>query len=220
MGVPSAKLLAGPEPLNINQMIVVHEYFAPGVPHSCETTQHLKAVASGLYTLKRKLVGAPNHGLGALAPCDTVGMPEALAVAASRWAHTSGAANDYAIMHADFKARNLRFDGLRISAIYDFESLRVCSESYLVGYSSVAFTGGHERLNVNFDIATARAFVAAYEQARGQRFSAVQTKAAYGGMIHSLIRMGRLVVMGGSLTADGLADRVMAFEAAMTSRHP
>jgi hypothetical protein len=212
MGIPCAKLLSGPEPLNDDRMIVVHDYFAPGAPHSCTTPGHLKAVAKGLYALKRKSEGAPHNGLAAVGPCNAPDLPPQLISIAERWAHLREVADDWAIMHGDFKARNLRFDGVRISAIYDFDGLSIGSESYVVGYSSVVFSGGHERVALNFDLHTARAFIAAYEDARGERFTKVQREAAHGGMIHSLIRMGRLLILGGAVTADDLANRIEAFE--------
>ncbi|BCJ90466.1 hypothetical protein IZ6_12010 [Terrihabitans soli] len=212
MGVPCARLLAGPELLDDDRIIVVHEHFAPGVPHSCETPEHLAAVASALHTLRQKMNGAPYQGLGQMAVCPTSGMPQRLMELLEKWAFTVNSAEDWAIMHGDFKARNLRFEKARVSAIYDFESLTIGSEAHIVGYSSVVFSGGSERLAINFDLDTARAFIAAYEKARREPFSNVQREAAHGGMIHAMAYMGRLLLLGKALSADELTDQIIAFE--------
>jgi hypothetical protein len=83
------------------------------------------------------------------------------------------------IGHTDWRAENLRFDGSRITAVYDWESLKHTPEAMLVGGAAFAFTadwseppsGRHAP-----SVEEARAFVGEYEQARGKAIEGSQRR--------------------------------------------
>lgn len=75
--------------------------------------------------------------------------------------------------HADWRVEHLRFQDGRIVATYDWDSLAYCPETELVGISAHAFTAdwtleGVRRIPAADDI---HAYIADYEEARGQPFS-------------------------------------------------
>ena len=75
--------------------------------------------------------------------------------------------------HADWRIEHLRFEGERIVAIYDWDSLALRTETELVGLSAHGFIAdwsleGVRRIPTGDDI---RAYIAEYEKARGCRFS-------------------------------------------------
>jgi hypothetical protein len=75
--------------------------------------------------------------------------------------------------HADWRVEHLRFEHGQIVATYDWDSLALRPETELVGVSACGFTADWSREGVR-RIPTAddiRAYVADYEDARGQRFS-------------------------------------------------
>ena len=80
--------------------------------------------------------------------------------------------------HGDWRVEHLRFQGGRIVATYDWDSLAFCPETELVGISAHAFTAdwileGVRRIPTAGDI---RAYVADYEDARGKAFSSRERK--------------------------------------------
>jgi len=77
--------------------------------------------------------------------------------------------------HIDWRAENLRSDGERLCAAYDWESLRQTVEPALVGGAAFLFASDWHRPPPGRQIASideAIAFVGAYEEARGIRFDA------------------------------------------------
>jgi hypothetical protein len=77
------------------------------------------------------------------------------------------------VLHSDWRAEHLRFDGAAIVAAYDWQSLAVGRETELLGVASHAFTAdwgiAQRRRLPTLD--EARAFVGDYEAARGVLFS-------------------------------------------------
>jgi hypothetical protein len=83
--------------------------------------------------------------------------------------------------HADWRVEHLRFQCGKIVATYDWDSLAFCPEVELVGISAHGFTAdwtleGVRRIPTADDI---RAYVADYEQARGQPFSKRERKSLF-----------------------------------------
>ena len=81
------------------------------------------------------------------------------------------------IGHTDWSIKHIRYVGERVHVIYDWDSLSLNSEPVLVGHSAVGFT-----YTEFFPVAwlptaeEASAFVAEYEEARGEPFSIDERK--------------------------------------------
>ena len=86
-------------------------------------------------------------------------------------------AGDLVIGHADWRAEHVRFetdgDDIRISAIYDWDSLQKRREPALVGVTACCFCANwaaRETIALAPTLDEAKAFVADYEAARGRPF--------------------------------------------------
>lgn len=73
------------------------------------------------------------------------------------------------IGHMDWRVENLRFNG-ELAAVFDWDSVKLCSEPALVGANAAAFTGNWSDTAVDPYPSTAEtaAFVAEYMSARGR----------------------------------------------------
>ncbi len=77
------------------------------------------------------------------------------------------------IGHTDWRVENLRFE-VKIVAIFDWDSVAVCSEAALVGATSVTFTTNWDEQGIDPfpSPAESSAFIAEYEASRGRAFTA------------------------------------------------
>jgi hypothetical protein len=82
-------------------------------------------------------------------------------------------AGDIVIGHGDWRREHVRFDGDRIVAAFDWDSLCKEREPALIGFTAHAFCADWSRpgLVCTPTLDEARAFVADYEAARGRAFS-------------------------------------------------
>jgi len=90
--------------------------------------------------------------------------------------------------HGDWRVEHLRFQDGKIVATYDWDSLAFRSETELVGVSAHGFTAdwtleGVRRIPTADDI---HAYVADYEQARGQPFSERGRKSLFAHCVYSI----------------------------------
>jgi hypothetical protein len=82
-----------------------------------------------------------------------------------------------ALGHADFEAQNLRWLGQEVWAVHDWDSLAWQPEAALVGAASGAFaSAGPPTLA---PIESSEAFLAAYQDVRGRRFTALEQEVAW-----------------------------------------
>ncbi len=91
------------------------------------------------------------------------------------------------IGHADWRIQHVRFDGGRISASYDWDSILPMPETQLLGVTAHAFTTDWSSYEAG-RVPTARevsAFVDDYESARGTAFSAAERKAIFAMAVYS-----------------------------------
>ncbi|MET0904049.1 MAG: hypothetical protein ABWZ52_12475 [Acidimicrobiales bacterium] len=86
---------------------------------------------------------------------------------------------DLVIGHLDWRVQNLAFEGTRVVAIYDWDSLGLASEPAIVGQAAGGFPidwrAGHPDPPPTVD--EMRAFVGDYERARGAPFTATELDA-------------------------------------------
>jgi Phosphotransferase enzyme family len=97
------------------------------------------------------------------------------------------------IGHLDWRAENMRFAAGRVSAVYDWESLRRAPEPVVVGaaahyYPSDFRVAGRRQLPT---MDTALAFVGDYEQARGAEFSTAERRAARAALVDAMAYTAR-----------------------------
>src|SRR5437879_1320460 len=101
---------------------------------------------------------------------------------ATLWAKTIG--------HADWRMPNMGFDASgEVTAVFDWDSLEYCSESWTVGVAASNFSSGaagdpNESRPPNLQMSTQ--FIGYYEGARRRRFSAAERKAIAGALLYAL----------------------------------
>ena len=95
--------------------------------------------------------------------------------------------------HGDWRVEHLGFREGKIVATYDWDSLAFCTETELVGVSAHGFTADWtleavRRIPTADDI---RAYVADYERARGQPFSALERKSLFAHCVYCIAYSAR-----------------------------
>jgi Phosphotransferase enzyme family len=90
------------------------------------------------------------------------------------------------IGHGDWSVKHFRFDGLRPTVIYDWDSLNTDYEAVFVGGAAASFTYT-ERLPVDVwpDVGEASAFLDECEQARDTQFDLSERRAAQAAAVYS-----------------------------------
>jgi hypothetical protein len=79
--------------------------------------------------------------------------------------------------HADFEAQNLRWHGLQVWTVHDWDSLAWQPEAALVGAASGAFANGGPPTLA--PVESSEAFLAAYQDIRGRVFTAEEQEVAW-----------------------------------------
>ncbi len=105
------------------------------------------------------------------------------------WAPTGGDA----VGHADWQAGHVRFDGDEPTAVYDWDSLVYDTEAIIVGSAAHSFTmHSHDvSLPVAPSLEEARAFVGAYEEARGRHFAGEERRTLASALTYSMAYTSR-----------------------------
>jgi len=105
------------------------------------------------------------------------------------WAPTG---ND-AVGHADWQAKHVRFDGNEPNAVYDWDSLVYDTEAIIVGSAAHSFTMHSPLcpLPIAPSLEEARAFVAAYEEARGRQFAGEERRTLASALTYSMAYTSR-----------------------------
>jgi Phosphotransferase enzyme family len=95
--------------------------------------------------------------------------------------------------HGDWRAENMRFGAGAVTAVYDWDSLVIAREPKLVGAAAHQFTADYTREDRQQlpTLAETRAFVAAYERARGQPFTAHESRVANAALVYSMAYAAR-----------------------------
>jgi hypothetical protein len=90
------------------------------------------------------------------------------------------------IGHGDWTVMHLRFDGLRPTVVYDWDSLNADYETTFVGFAAATFTyTEHLAVEVWPRPAEARAFVDDYERARRTPFTGDERRATEAAIVYS-----------------------------------
>jgi hypothetical protein len=117
------------------------------------------------------------------------------------------------IGHGDWTVKHFRFDGVRPTVIYDWDSLNADFETIFVGGSAASFTYAEYVAGPLWpDVPEAAAFLADYEQARRAPFSGEEWRAARAAAVYSRAYASRCVhAVGGDATRLGLHEYAEAF---------
>jgi len=112
--------------------------------------------------------------------------------------------------HADFEAQNLRWQGWRVWAVHDWDSLAWQPEAALVGAASGSFaSAGPPTLA---PIESSEAFLVAYQDIRGRLFTAVELEIAWAASVWMAAYNAREMALCGGPPAGGYALRAQAAE--------
>jgi len=96
-------------------------------------------------------------------------------------------AGERVVGHGDWRAEHLRFADGRLSAVYDWDSLRIASEAAHAGSAAHAFAANWRIDQRQLPTAgEARAFIEDYEAARGRPFSAPERAVANASLVYTM----------------------------------
>jgi len=112
--------------------------------------------------------------------------------------------------HADFEAQNLRWRGRDLWTVFDWDSLAWMPEAALVGAASGSFASTEIPTLAPLD--SSAAFIAAYQSARGRRFSPEEIEVAWAASIWPAGHNARGEALFGSDPTAGRPLREQAAE--------
>jgi hypothetical protein len=112
--------------------------------------------------------------------------------------------------HADYEAQNLRWHGRQVWTVHDWDSLGWQPEAALVGAASGVFPKtGPATLP---PIESSEAFLAAYEELRGRRFTAEEQEIAWAASVWTAAHDLRWEALHGRISLSGNTIREQAAE--------
>ncbi|PSL51951.1 Ser/Thr protein kinase RdoA (MazF antagonist) [Saccharothrix carnea] len=112
--------------------------------------------------------------------------------------------------HADFEAQNLRWRDGEVWAVHDWDSLAWQPEAALVGAACGAFTSDSPPTLAPID--SSAAFLAAYQDLRGRRFTAEEQEVAWAASLWPATHNARWEALHGDRPISGDAVRTQATE--------
>jgi hypothetical protein len=112
--------------------------------------------------------------------------------------------------HADFEAQNLRWHGREVWAVHDWDSLAWQPEAALAGAASGSFAS--DGPPVLAPIESSEAFLAAYQDIRGQGFTAVELETAWAASLWMAAYNAREAALLGGTPVCGDVLRAQAAE--------
>ncbi|MFJ9782282.1 hypothetical protein ACIRSS_22055 [Amycolatopsis sp. NPDC101161] len=112
--------------------------------------------------------------------------------------------------HADFEAQNLRWHDGEIRAVHDWDSLAWQPEAALVGAASATFANASPPALA--PVASSAAFLAAYQELRGRRFTTEELEIAWAASLWTAVHNARWEALHGDRPVCGEAVRVQAAE--------
>ncbi|VVJ21297.1 Uncharacterised protein [Amycolatopsis camponoti] len=112
--------------------------------------------------------------------------------------------------HADFEAQNLRWRDGEVLAVHDWDSLAWQPEAALVGAASGAFASATPPTLP--PIESSEAFLTAYQDLRGRRFTAAERETAWAAGLWTAAHNARWEALHGDPPVSGEAVRAQAAE--------
>ncbi|WP_370965355.1 phosphotransferase [Amycolatopsis sp. cg9] len=149
--------------------------------------------------------------IGFLDERDQSAVPGYVVRAAERTRHRLLAADLPCVLgHADFEAQNLRWRDGGIRAVHDWDSLAWLPEAALVGAASGAFASDSPPTLA--PVASSAAFLEAYQDFRGRRFTAEEHEVAWAAGLWPALHNARWEALHGDPPVCGAAVRAQAAE--------
>jgi hypothetical protein len=112
--------------------------------------------------------------------------------------------------HADFEAQNLRWHGREVWAVHDWDSLAWHPEAALAGAASGSFASAGPPMLA--PIESSEAFLAAYQDLRRRRFTAVEQEIAWAASLWMAAYNARELTLLGDTSGSGDVLRAQAAE--------
>lgn len=112
--------------------------------------------------------------------------------------------------HADYEAQNLRWHGHDVWAVHDWDSLAWQPEAALVGAASGSFASARPATLAAID--SSEAFLAAYQDTRGRRFSTAEKEVAWAASLWLAAHNARWEALHGDTPMTSEALRAQAEE--------
>jgi hypothetical protein len=112
--------------------------------------------------------------------------------------------------HADFEAQNLRWHGHEVWAVHDWDSLAWQPEAALAGAACGAFASAGQPTLAPID--SSDAFLVAYQDIRGRRFTAVEQEIAWAASLWPAAHNARWEALHGDAPVSIEAVRAQAAE--------
>lgn len=208
---PCPRVLLPPQPYR-GAIVAAQEYMVDGEFQDPHEPLIRRAMAEALAALVQRAKLFKNvHGLRPQVPPDRLlprphnilfnfeatakgaGWIDEIAVAAR--AVLEKARTRTVLSHADWSAKNMRFADNETVVVYDWESLRVGDEMFLLGTAAVHFTFNHLPRNAGRDDRPTReeslAFVREYARARGRPLTDEQRERLSAGAAYALAYTAR-----------------------------
>jgi hypothetical protein len=113
--------------------------------------------------------------------------------------------------YADFEAQNLRWHGLEVWTVHDWDSLAWQPEAALAGAASAVF-GRAAGPNTLAPIESSEAFLTAYQDSRGRLFTAAEQEIAWAASLWPTAHNARWEVLHGDVPVCGDALRAQGAE--------
>lgn len=124
------------------------------------------------------------------------------------------------VAHTDWSARNVRFDGDRLFAVYDWDSLALVKEATALGQAAMTWSVTADPGGTEFpDLDSILGYLADYEQTRNRSFNAEQLGAARAAAVYLLAYTARCehsLALQGVARADQDAARLRLSELGTT----
>jgi Ser/Thr protein kinase RdoA (MazF antagonist) len=112
--------------------------------------------------------------------------------------------------HADFEAQNLRWRDGEVWAVHDWDSLAWQPEAALVGAACGTFAS--DTPPTLAPVGSSAAFLAAYQDLRGRRFTAAEREVAWAASLWPAVHNARWEALHGDAAVCGAAVRAQAAE--------
>jgi hypothetical protein len=210
-GFPAPQLLAGPTRLDSGHA-TIEEFAEPGPPSDALQPGIRAALAAGLADLIDRCTpfvgraelaeGQFPRARGSLYPPPHSALFDFEATAAgAEWIdeHARRAravldrpAQPPVVGHDDWRAEHVRFDGTRITAVYDWASIKALPETTLVGNAARAYTLDFTAPQIRYpERDDALGFIADYESTRGRLFTGDERRHVDAAWLYSLAYSAR-----------------------------
>lgn len=219
-GFPCPEPLLGPRPLELGTAVVetlldrgaapdahdpaLRRLLARGLAdlvERCRDLTHLDALAEHAMVASAGALWPTPHDRRFDFAGTSAGAAWIDAIATRALALRDGVEAPLVVGHSDWRAQHVRVADGALTAVYDWDSLRLETEHECVGSAAHAFTMNWETREPRLPSPDeARAFVAEYEEARGRPLTEAERRGAFAALVYTMSYAARCE------HSDGLTD--------------